>query len=247
MKLKDIYEAIDAFSPFSAQEAWDNSGLVLGDENSSYEGIFISLDASHELALKLPPSSLLITHHPLIFKGLKSLAGNLYPQKILLELIRKNCALICVHTNFDKSHLNAYFTETILGFKIEAKEDFLIYTKVEEQDFLHFAKKIQKRLNLDVLRLVKARENASNIAICAGSGSDLIPLLKKGTDTFITGDLRYHAALEARENALNLIDANHYHSELCFAQCFMELLQKQGFSSSICSFIDPFTLLKEHA
>ena len=71
MKISEIYAILDEIAPFCDQESWDNSGLILGDFKSECERIYLSLDLDSALVENAKPNSLFITHHPLIFKGLK--------------------------------------------------------------------------------------------------------------------------------------------------------------------------------
>lgn len=110
MKLRDIYNFLDEISPFNLQEEWDNSGINVGI-NEEIERIYLSLDIDDSVIEKLKPNSLLITHHPLIFRGIKKVNYNSFSTKYLISLIQKNCSLIAMHTNFDKTHLNNYFAK----------------------------------------------------------------------------------------------------------------------------------------
>ena len=71
MKIKDIYNYLNELSPFELQEKWDNSGLIVGNLDDSFENLYLSMDLDLELVENLKPNSLVITHHPLIFVGLK--------------------------------------------------------------------------------------------------------------------------------------------------------------------------------
>lgn len=124
MKLIEIYNFLDKLSPFETQEIWDNSGLLLGNFNDEIHNVYLSLDIDEQLIQNAEENSLFITHHPLIFKGLKDLANSAYPRAFVKEMLRKNLSLISMHTNFDISHLNTYFIEEILGFEISSKINF---------------------------------------------------------------------------------------------------------------------------
>lgn len=106
MKIAELYSVLDEIAPFSTQESWDNSGLVLGSPNVQAGRIYASLDVDSELLETLEPNSTLLTHHPLIFKGLKQLDLSVYPSNLIAKMIAKNISLISLHTNFDKALLN---------------------------------------------------------------------------------------------------------------------------------------------
>ena len=71
MQLKQIYKILDELSPFELQASWDNSGLLVGEMEDEVENIYLSLDVDNLLLEKVEEKSLIITHHPLIFSGLK--------------------------------------------------------------------------------------------------------------------------------------------------------------------------------
>ncbi|MBE3608931.1 Nif3-like dinuclear metal center hexameric protein [Campylobacter californiensis] len=238
MKIFEIYEHLNKIAPFDTQEEWDNSGLLVGSFESEFEQIYLSLDIDSELVDKIKPNSLLITHHPLIFKGLKVMNFAKYPSGIIAEMIKKNISLISMHTNFDKAVLNRYFVTEILGFDISRSDEFLIYCDVN-LNFKELVDLVKDRLNLNQIRTVYAKDEIKTIAICTGSGADLMPYVK--ADVLLTGDIKYHQALEARENLLNLIDINHYESEQYFGESLAKYLQNLGVLIIISNSKNPFT------
>ena len=90
MKIGEIYKILDEISPFASQEEWDNSGLLVGSFEASAQRVYLSLDVDDELLDEVQPNSLIITHHPLIFKGLKYLDYSLYPSSLIKEMMIKN-------------------------------------------------------------------------------------------------------------------------------------------------------------
>lgn len=244
MKIATIYEFLDRLSPFDTQETWDNSGLLLGNLDDEIEEIYVSLDLDEASVEKASSNSLFITHHPLIFKGLKDLAGQKYPRNLIKKMLDKNIALICMHTNYDKSHLNTYFTEQILGFKIEDKEGFLIYVK-SDLSYKELIAHVKKSLNLKHLRtsvIDDLDERVGRLAICTGSGSELLSALKNGVKCFLTGDLKYHVAFEAMNDKQVLIDIGHFESERCFAQSLEKNLQNLPIKVIISACKNPFEI-----
>ena len=113
MKIAEIYKILDEICPFASQEPWDNSGLQVGSFDSEFERIHLSLDLDSELLQNVLPNSLIITHHPLIFKGLKSLDYSLYPSSLIREMMIKNISLISLHTNADLAFLNEKFVTQV--------------------------------------------------------------------------------------------------------------------------------------
>lgn len=238
MKLIEIYKFLDKLSPFYTQAKWDNSGLLLGDFHDDIEKIYLSLDIDEEFIDKAGENSLFIVHHPLIFKAINNIANNNYPNNLLKKMIKKNIALIAMHTNYDLTHLNKYFVEKVLKFDISYIDEYVIYVdlNIKLQELLAHLKKV---LKVDILRVsFGGNENISKIAICTGSGGDLIKNIK--ADCFLSGDFKYHQALEAINNKLTLIDIAHYESELCFADCLYQDLQILPLKAIILVSKNPF-------
>ena len=103
MKLKEIISFFDKLAPFSYQEPYDNSGLQTGNTEMEINAGLICLDVTEEVldeAIKLKVN-LIISHHPLIFKGIKSLTGSNSTEKIIIRALKGDIAILSVHTNFD--------------------------------------------------------------------------------------------------------------------------------------------------
>jgi dinuclear metal center YbgI/SA1388 family protein len=103
MKLKDLLRAFDEFAPFSLQEDYDNSGIQFGDPLKEVTKGLICIDVTEALVTEAVSHGcdVIISHHPLIFKGIKSLTGNHYTERTLLAAIRNDVCIISVHTNLD--------------------------------------------------------------------------------------------------------------------------------------------------
>ena len=246
MKIEEIYNLLDNLSPFSFQEKWDNAGLLVGSLDDEIENVYISIDLDEELVLNVKENSLIITHHPLIFTGLKKINYDTYSSKLLRELIKKNISLISMHTNIDKSHLNKYFIENILGFKIINTNEFISYCDVN-MNFNELVKYVSLKVGLKTTKVVKCNDFIEKIAIVTGSGMSLIDEVK--ANCFLTGDIKYHDAMEAKARGLSLIDIRHYESERCFGPLveglLSEYLKKNEFKAIITASKNPFEFFIE--
>lgn len=237
MKISEIYQYIDSFCPFSLQESWDNSGLLVGNFDNLVEKIYLSLDVDKNMLEKIDKNSLLITHHPLIFKGLKNFDTKTYPANLISIMINKNISLISIHTNFDKTHLNEFVTTEILNFKISKQENFICYVDYNDS-FDNLISHVKQKFNLQNLRATKTKNFIKTLAITTGSGGDFIPYIK--ADCYLTGDLKYHQAICANENNLSLIDINHYESERYFPQALKLNLKNLPIRAIIINSTNPF-------
>lgn len=240
MKLQEIYEKLDELSPFELQEKWDNSGIQIGSANQDIEHIVLSIDVDEELLESLKPNTLLITHHPLIFGGITQLDFDKYPSNFLKIMVEKKISNIAMHTNFDKTHLNKYVAKEILGYKILDDKEFVIKFEVNE-DFDTFAKKVANVFSLPYVKSVKCSNFVKTCALTTGSGGSLISQID--AECFLTGDIKYHDAMEAKSINLSLIDIGHFESERFFSDILESHLKVLGLNAIISSSKNPFTYI----
>ncbi|RXJ69567.1 Nif3-like dinuclear metal center hexameric protein [Halarcobacter ebronensis] len=223
MKLKEIYHFLNELSPFELQEKWDNSGLLVGNFEDEIEKVYISIDLDEEILETMDENSLVITHHPLIFSPLRRVNYDTYSSKLLKILIQKNIALISMHTNIDKTHLNRFVAKEILGLDVIESDEYICYANVDEE-FDSFATKIAKSLGLEYLKYVKCNQRVKKVALVTGAGMSLID--EVNADCFLTGDIKYHDAMEAKARGISLIDIRHYESEKHFSPLLEGLLEE---------------------
>ena len=103
MQIKEIINYLEQLAPLSSQETYDNSGLIVGDLETEVTNALISLDCTEEIveeAIK-KGCNLIISHHPIVFKGLKKFTGKNYVERTVISAIRNNVALYAIHTNLD--------------------------------------------------------------------------------------------------------------------------------------------------
>jgi len=238
MTLQAVYDALDTLSPFELQEKWDNSGLIVGDREQEIRTVVLSIDVDEGLLETLEEGTLLITHHPLIFGGITALDYARYPTKLLRTMVRKNIANIAMHTNFDQTHLNRWVAQEILGQKNVTQEGFVARFDVDEP-FDAFARDVQARFGLAQLKAVKCHERLRRIALVTGAGASLMRDLD--ADCLLTGDIKYHDAMEAKALGRSMIDIGHFESERFFPEVLAGHLKNFGLTVIISSSKNPFT------
>mgnify|MGYP000878539166 CR=1 FL=1 len=221
MKLGEIYTLLNSVSPFEFQEKWDNCGINVGDINQDVERIYVTLDFDMEYLKNVLPNSLIITHHPLFISPIKSFNFEDRGSKLLKEMIKKDIAVIAMHTNIDKTHLNDYVVNNIFGFEIESKKDFIAYVNIEKS-FDDLVAIMKNKLGLENIKTVKTQDYIKTLAVTTGSGMSLLGDIK--ADCFLTGDIKYHDALEAKDRGISLIDIGHYESERYFCDLLESIL-----------------------
>jgi dinuclear metal center YbgI/SA1388 family protein len=236
MRLGELYDFLDTLGPFSTQASWDNSGLLIGQRSDEIEHLYLSLDIDSTLLEEVPENALIITHHPLIFSGLKQLNFAKYPSNLIQTMVQKKIALIAMHTNFDLSHLNAYVASK-LGFEVVEQKEYVAYCDIH-MSMDDLALHVKQTFGIENLRVVYAKKWIGRCALTTGSGSDLIG--KIDADCFLTGDLKYHQALEAKENNLSLIDIGHFESERYFPECLAIYLKNLPLKAIMSNSKNPF-------
>ncbi len=103
MKLIEITSFLEKTAPLSYQEDYDNSGLIVGDPNQEITEALISLDCTEEVLDEAIANgcNLIISHHPIVFRGLKKFTGKNYVERVIIKAIKNNIAIYAIHTNYD--------------------------------------------------------------------------------------------------------------------------------------------------
>ena len=230
MQLKDIVGELQTIYNSKLAEDWDNVGLLIGHENSEVNTILLCLDITEEVVDKAIKGKvdLIISHHPFIFNGLKRITSETVHGRKMLKIIENKIAVYSGHTNVDFgiNGLNDYiFYKLDLNGKVEIYNEQITVSNENIEV-------IKEKLGLDFVRYVGENRKIRKIGLVTGGGSSFMHSVKENIDVFLTGDLRYHEALDTLEEGGILIDIGHYESEYLFAE-LMELQVSQFFKGKI--------------
>ncbi len=120
MRISELVNYLEEKFPLKSQADFDNCGLLFGDLNTEISSVLVSLDCTEEIVEEAisKGANLIISHHPLIFKGIKKLTGKNYVEKTLIKAIQNNIALYAIHTNLDH-HLEGVNAEIARRLDIE--------------------------------------------------------------------------------------------------------------------------------
>lgn len=120
MKVKEVIALLEELSPLSYSEAFDNTGLLVGDANATVTGILVTLDTLEKVVDEAIEKNcnLIVSFHPIIFSGLKKITGNTYVERVVQKAIKHDIAIFSNHTALDNSWngVNAMICEK-LGLK----------------------------------------------------------------------------------------------------------------------------------
>lgn len=237
--VKDIYDEINKIAPFSLQEGYDNSGLIIGNGNDSVSKVMIALDVTADIAYDAVEAGtdLIITHHPIIFNAIKRIDTGT-PLGLLLS---NGINVISAHTNFDSAVMNDILCERIglvpdeplviengtpIGYICESKSEF---TAKELAD------SVKQTLGNTVIRYndlsrtsMHSDKKINRIAVCSGSGGSLLgEVISKGCDAFITGDVKHDVFIDAHNAGVCVLDAGHFHTENIFCEYMQKVLSEK--------------------
>jgi dinuclear metal center YbgI/SA1388 family protein len=128
MRLSVLIKHLEAFAPLNYQEDYDNSGLIVGDPNEEIHAALVALDCIESIVDEaiLHNCNLIITHHPIVFKGLKKITGKTYVERVVLKAIKNNIALYAIHTNLD--HV-AYGVNGVISGRLGLKNTKILSPK----------------------------------------------------------------------------------------------------------------------
>ena len=246
MQIKAFITSLEEWAPLRFQESYDNSGLIVGDPESNCTGILCSLDCTEAVIEEAIQKgcNLIVSHHPIIFKGIKQFSGDHYVNRTVLKAIQNNIALYAIHTNLDnvlhgvnssladRLHLeNRKILAPIPGLfdaNGQAVGAGIVGELPLETEPEAFVKWVKEQFKLDVLKHTKLiNKNLITIGLCGGSGSFLLDQIKaKNIDCFITSDLKYHDFFEADGKYL-LLDIGHGESEQFVPALIVDYLKRK--------------------
>lgn len=218
MNVSDIYNILDSLYPFSLALDFDNCGLLIGSENRCVTKAVVALDCTNEvLDLAVAQGAeLIITHHPVIFNPLKSIPDD----SLVYKIIKSGISVISAHTNLDTANggVNDCLANK-LGLiniqKITCEDGFTFRKGVlnHEMSPADFAKFASKKLGFSA-RYVEGNRNIKTVAVCSGSGSDMIyDAIKSGADAFLSSEIKHNVFLYSKQVGITTIDCGHEATE----------------------------------
>ncbi len=226
MKIRQILCALEEFAPLALQDGYDNAGLQIGlAEDADASGALLCLDVTEEVideAIKLG-CNLIVSHHPLLFRPLKSINTDDWIGRCVMKAIKNGIAIYSAHTNLDsaKGGVNYKIAEKLgiqdlqwIDPKGENAGEGVIGYLQHSMDKMEFLEMVKGTFQLKSLRVNEWRgETVRKIALCGGAGAFLMQKAKDlGADAFITGEIGYHRFFGFDDSML-LLELGHYESE----------------------------------
>ena len=242
MKIKQVLSALEQFAPLPLQESWDNAGLQLGLTEAEVSGALLCLDVNEQIVDEAirKGCNLIVSHHPLLFRGLKQITDADYVQRCVIKAIKHDIVIVSMHTNMDnaKNGVNWKIAEK-LGLKngrffaqkqvdgVEAGSGVVgdLPSEMEARDFVELVK---NKFNVECAMCNELLQRPiRKVAICGGAGDFLLDdALREGADAFITGEMHYHQYF-GYEQKIQICVIGHYQSEQYTSEIFCDIIQKE--------------------
>ena len=218
MKNIEVFEFLNSLFPCEHAMDFDNVGFLVGDRNVEVKKVLVTLDCDRTAVQKAIDTqcSLIVTHHPVIFGGLKSVTEN----DIVFELIKNGIAVISMHTNLDVG-ING--GNDCLCAAVDFDECALIpddeYRLLRVGHFYEgisahaLAERLHNALHTRI-KYVDGGNTIKKVLLCGGSGGDLFHRLRTlECDALLTADVKHNVFIDAINQGLTVFDAGHYATE----------------------------------
>lgn len=220
VSVKTVYDWLNEIAPFETAESYDNVGLLIGSMNGHAERILVALDATPEVvqeALDLD-AQLIITHHPLMFGGIKRLLYDQYEGGVITALVQNGMHLIAAHTNLDQS---AQLSGTAclarrLGLQNLRQEGFVFVGDLPEGEMN--AELLRQKIALAeddaVYMFGNAQCKIKTLGICGGAYDGGYEQARAmGAQAYLTGEVKHHNAIAAAATGFVLYQGGHFGTE----------------------------------
>ena len=239
MKIKEVLSALEEFAPLPLQESWDNAGLQVGLTEAEVSGALLCLDVTERIVDEAVSKgcNLVVSHHPLLFRGLKQISDLTDVQRTVVKAIQNGVCVVSMHTNMDNARGGVNFQiANKLGLTDVA---FLAAKRVgdvecgsgvigmlcEPMAADDFVLKVKRAFGVECAMCNELlRRPVQRVAICGGAGDFLLDeAVAAGADAFITGEMHYHQYF-GYEQRVQICVIGHYQSEQYTTEVFREVI-----------------------
>ena len=236
MTVQKLYEQLNIIIPASLSCEWDNDGLMCcPDSAREVRRALVCLDVTADAIEKAVAEGcdVIVSHHPLIFKGLKSITDESFIPQKAITLIRAGISVMSFHTRLDA--LDGGVNDTLA--KLLSLSDVApfgdgigrIGSLDAPCDIESFVKKVKTALGAPTVQYADAKKAVQKVAVLGGSGKDeLFAAIAAGADTFVSGELSHHPMTDAPDMKINLVEAGHFYTEEPVCEVICQMLADLG-------------------
>ena len=235
-----MLDALERFAPLPLQESWDNAGLQIGLTEAEVSGALLCLDVTPAVVSEAVAKgcNLIVSHHPLLFHGLKQIAGRDDVQRIVRKAIKQDICIVSMHTNMDNARdgvnwriakklgltdVDFFARKTVGDIGCGSGVVGLLHQPMEA---LQFIKQVKETFGVECAQCNELlRRTVCKVAICGGAGDFLLDeAIAQGADAFITGEMHYHV-YSGHEQEIQICVIGHYQSEQFTAEVFRDIIE----------------------
>ena len=236
VKIQQVLSALERFAPLPLQESYDNAGLQIGLTEAEVSGALLCLDVTEKIIDEAVAKgcNLVVSHHPLLFRGLKQVSDLNDVQRTVRKAIKNDVCVISMHTNLDNARGGVNYK---MAEKLGAK---VLNSAEEEKQGLVLAELAQPMAAADFIAMVKERfgvkcamcneileRPVKTVAICGGAGDFMLDeAVTQKADAFITGEMHYHVYF-GHEQEIQICVIGHYESEQFTTEIFREVVERE--------------------
>jgi len=240
MLVNKLMDTMEKLAPARLALDWDNVGLLVGDAGADVRKALIALDLTDAVldeAIAIG-ADMIITHHPMIFKPLKTVTAGTAAGRRVIRLIKHDISCFAAHTNFD---IAGGGTNDALFERLGLTEKQPLTPPDAEgfalgragvlpaaMPFGAFMERVKAGLGLERLKYYGGvSENVLKIGLCTGSGAEFMSAAADiGCDVYVTGDVSFHGAQAAADMGLKIVDATHYATEAAALPAIKSFLEE---------------------
>lgn len=241
MIVQDIIDILEDFAPAATQEPWDNAGLCIGSPWQEVHGVLVGFDCTAALIEEAVRrgADMVVTHHPLIFGGLKRIDPDDPVGAAVTAAVRHGVAVYAAHTNADKAEggVNALMAGRLGLVEARPLDESglawigLLPALMSGEAFVAYVK---ERFSLPTLRCSRPVGEVSLVGTSCGAGSSFADkAYEAGAEAFVTGDVSYHHFFVPEGRMI--VDIGHYESEIDIVSKFVSILQKKLPTFAVCT------------
>ncbi len=236
MTVNELYGHLSAFAPAALSAPWDNDGIACCiDKTRPVRRVLVALDATEQTVRRAIEGGfdLLLTHHPLLFKGVKELTTDHTVPRKLLQLAAAGVTAMSFHTRLDAAEggvndilAQALELENVRPFGPVGEEMGRIGTLAEAASAQKCAQTVCEKLHIPAV-LLAGDALVKTVAVLGGEGGDFVnAAIAAGADLFVAGRIGYHRMLDGAEEGIALIEAGHFATEVAVCHKLAALVKE---------------------
>lgn len=247
VKIQDVIATLERFAPLPLQEDYDNAGLQVGLTEAEVSGVLLCLDVTEEVIREAVDlgCNLVVSHHPLLFRGLKTVSDATYVQRSVRLAVQNDVSVYSAHTNLDNvedgvnfkiaERLGLVDVELVSPRKVQVSVGGHVSTYMagsgvvgyltQKEDSLAFLQRVKQTFGVECLMHNELLSRpVQSIVICGGAGDFLLDTaLSMQADVFLTGEMHYHQYF-GHEQDIQIGVLGHYQSEQYTTDIFYTVL-----------------------